>query len=82
MLMQNWQEEKFEKIFNNVYYNFNVIRESDESYSREDVRKQLDDLYVSQGNDMEGRGESLDIAMCAQIAAIEQVLSEWKDDSE
>ncbi|MBK5252643.1 MAG: hypothetical protein JJE29_08445 [Peptostreptococcaceae bacterium] len=82
MFLQNWKEEKFEKIFNNVYYNFNNLRESDESFSREDLRKQLDDLYVNQGNDLEGRGESMDIAMCAQIAALEQVLSEWEDDAE
>jgi len=82
MFLQEWKEEKFEKIFNNVYYNFNNLKESDENYSKEDLRKQLQDLYINQGNDWAGRGESMDIAISAQIAALEQVLSEWEEDAE
>ena len=67
-------------IFNNVYYNFNALKESDDSYSREDLKMQLQDLYIKQGNDWSGRGEAMDIAINAQIAAFEQILSEWEDE--
>ncbi len=80
MFLETWREEKFEKIFNNVYYNFNALKESDDSYSREDLKMQLQDLYIKQGNDWSGRGEAMDIAINAQIAAFEQILSEWEDE--
>jgi len=82
MFLQKWEDEKFERIFNNVYYNFSELREVDDSYSKRDLKDQLQDLYVNQGNDWAGRGESMDIVLCAQIAALEQVLSEWEDDPE
>jgi len=81
MFLQDWEEEKFEKIFNNVYYNFNNLKENDDTYSKEDLKKQLEGLYINQGNDWTGRGESVDIAISAQIAAFEQILSEWEEES-
>lgn len=80
MFLQKWKDEKFEKIFNNVYYNFNKLRESDETFSKDDLTKQLQSLYANEGNDWAGRGESVDIAISAQIAALEKLLSEWEDD--
>lgn len=80
MFLQDWKEDKFEKIFNNVYYNFDQLRKNDDTYGKEDLRRQLQDLYVQQGNDMLGRGESMDLALSAQIAALEQVLSEWEEE--
>lgn len=80
LFFERWKEEKFEKVFKNVYYNFKRLKEFDEAYGKEDLRKQLKDLYIHQGNDWAGRGESMDIAIRAQIAALEQVLAEWEED--
>jgi hypothetical protein len=78
--MEDWQQEKFNEIFDNVYATTKYRRFSDSSFTIEDLERLLQTLYVNDGNDQSGRGKVGDIISEATIAAHEQVLAEWKRD--
>ena len=76
----DWQQEKFDEIFENVYATTKYRRHLDQNFTIKDLQRLLETLYVSDGNDQGGRGKVGDIISAATIAAHEQVLAEWKKD--
>ena len=76
----DWQQEKFDEVFENVYSTTKYRRLLDPSFSIKDLQHLLQTLYVNDGNDQGGRGKVGDIISTATIAAHEQVLAEWKKD--
>jgi hypothetical protein len=80
--MIDWQQEKFDEIFDNVYATTKYRRHIDPGFSIKDLERLLAALYVNDGNDQGGRGKVGDIISAATIAAHEQVLAEWKNDLE
>ena len=49
------------------------------SFMLEDIRKELEALYVYAGHDMEGRGELKEAEIASSIAAYEAFLSPFSD---
>ncbi|MDR1180341.1 MAG: hypothetical protein LBK44_07525 [Spirochaetales bacterium] len=78
--MADWEDEKFNEVFDNVYATTKYRRLLDPGFSVRDLESLLETLYVSDGNDQGGRGRVGDIISAATIAAHEQVLAEWKND--
>ena len=78
----DWQQEKFDEVFENVYATTKYRRHLDPDFSIKDLQRLLETLYVNDGNDQGGRGKVGDIISAATIAAHEQVLAEWKKNSE
>lgn len=76
--MTEWQEKKFDEIFENVYATTKYRRFIDPGFGIRDLERLLATLYVSDGNDQGGRGGVGDVISSATIAAHEQVLAEWK----
>lgn len=76
--MGDYQDRLFEETFDTVCLDLRRRRETDPCFTRTQLQGVLDGLYVSHGNNMEGRGEIRDIINEATIAACELVLSEWE----
>lgn len=79
--MTEWQEKKFDEIFENVYATTKYRRFIDPGFGIRDLERLLATLYVSDGNDQGGRGGVGDVISSATIAAHEQVLAEWKSET-
>ena len=79
--MVDWEQEKFNEVFDNVYATTKYRRFLDPAFGIKELRKLLETLYVNDGNDQGGRGKVGDIISAATIAAHEQVLAEWKNES-
>jgi len=79
--MLDWEQKKFDEIFDNVYSTTKYRRFMDPSFGIKELRRLLESLYVNEGNDQGGRGKVGDIICAATIAAHEQVLAEWKKES-
>ena len=78
--MADWEEQKFNEIFDNVYATTKYRRFLDPGFGVKELKRLLADLYVNDGNDQGGRGKVGDITSAATIAAHEQVLAEWEND--
>ncbi|MCL1818340.1 MAG: hypothetical protein FWG35_05360 [Spirochaetaceae bacterium] len=78
--MADWEEQKFNEIFDNIYATTKYRRFIDPGFGVRDLRRLLEALYVNDGNDQGGRGKVGDIVSAATIAAHEQVLAEWEKD--
>jgi hypothetical protein len=78
MSIIEWQDKKFQEVYDNVYSTTKYRRIIDPSFTLQDLRNILNTLYVNDGNDQGGRGEVGDIVSSANIAAHEQVFVEWK----
>jgi hypothetical protein len=78
--MVDWQEEKFNEVFDNIYATTKYRRFIDPKFGIKELRRLLETLYVNDGNDQGGRGKVGDVISAATIAAHEQVLAEWKND--
>ena len=79
--MLDWEQNKFDEIFDNVYATTKYRRFMDPSFGITDLQRLLKSLYVNDGNDQGGRGKVGDIVSAATIAAHEQVLAEWKNET-
>ncbi len=53
-------------------------REHDPNLTPEDLQGVLDHLYISDGNNWEGRGPLADTVVAATIAAYERFIADWK----
>jgi hypothetical protein len=78
--MVDWEEEKFNEVFDNIYATTKYRRFLDPDFGVKELQGLLETLYVNDGNDQGGRGKVGDIISAATIAAHEQVLAEWKND--
>jgi hypothetical protein len=56
-------------------------REIDSSFTLEEAKRILQQLYVQDGNDWLGRGELQDAILHAQIAAHETFIHEWEKEA-
>jgi len=78
---ENHVEELMERVyddaFDDAYASFSMRRQSDPSFTREYMEGLLSSLYVQQGNNWDGRGQTRETAHCALIAAAELVVSQW-----
>ncbi|WP_373897347.1 hypothetical protein ACER0A_013605 [Haloimpatiens sp. FM7315] len=77
---KDWEQSQFDRIFDDVYENLKAQRELVSTYSIKELESFLETLYVSNGNDWEGRGSVSQIKNNATIAACETFLAEWREE--
>lgn len=73
-----WIEEAYNNEFDEEMRGLERRCAYDPSCSVEELQGILDALYISEGNDQEGRGQRGDAIIAARIAAYEQFISEMK----
>ncbi|HBG36013.1 MAG TPA: hypothetical protein VLZ44_08340 [Treponemataceae bacterium] len=73
-----WIEETYKDVFDEEIRGLERRCAHDPSCSIADLQGILDALYISEGNDQEGRGQRGDAIMAARIAAYEQFIGEMK----
>lgn len=82
MSSEDWKTEKYDAVFSACLQSLERQRRTDSSFTIEDAKGVLSELYVQEGNDWTGRGEVQDIQLGASIAAYERFLSEWASEDE
>lgn len=75
--MERWQDLKYHEIYEGTLEGLQRRRSIDPAFTLEDARRQLEQLYVLDGNDWLGRGELGDIVSMATIAAYEAFIARW-----
>lgn len=75
---ESWIEEAYNNEFNEEIRGLERRCAYDPNCSVAELQGILDALYISEGNDQEGRGQRGDAIMAARIAAYEQFISEMK----
>ncbi|WP_035292819.1 hypothetical protein [Clostridium sp. KNHs214] len=76
---KDWEQMEFDRIFDSVYQNLKDHRRLVPEYSIKDLESFLETLYISDGNDWDGRGSVSSIKSNATIAACETFLAEWRE---
>jgi hypothetical protein len=76
-----WLDEKYQAIFEEETRGLERRKKHDPSCTKKDIQGILDNLYIHQGNDMIGRGALGDTVLAATIAAYEQFISLWENES-
>ncbi|MFD3155494.1 hypothetical protein ACFIJ5_01225 [Haloimpatiens sp. FM7330] len=79
---KDWEQTQFDRIFDEVYNNLKEQRKVSTSYTIQDLERFLNNLYVNDGNNWEGRGNVTSITNNATIAACETFLAEWREEEE
>lgn len=74
----DWEDAKYQHVFEEELRGLERRRANDPSCTIQDVEGILKNLYIMDGNDLEGRGPVLDVSLSATIAAYEHCISEWK----
>lgn len=77
---KDWEQIEFDRIFDNIYDNLKEHRRLVPSYSINELESFLETLYISDGNDWDGRGSVSSIRSNATIAACETFLAEWREE--
>lgn len=67
----------YDDAFDDAYTSFVIRRQSDPLFTREFLQGLLNSMYVQQGNNWDGRGQTKETAHSALIAAAELVYSQW-----
>ncbi|MGL4981503.1 MAG: hypothetical protein ACRC4W_01360 [Treponemataceae bacterium] len=75
---QNWQEEKYRHVYEQELRGLCRRRDHDKNLCVKEIEGILKNLYISEGNDQEGRGAVGDIVCSATIAAHEFFIADWK----
>ena len=73
-----WKAVKYQEVFEQELRGLMRRREADPRCTPEDIEGVLQHLYIMEGSDWYGRGEVLDTAMAATIAAYEHFIVQWK----
>lgn len=73
---ENWEDEKFNEIFEDELRGLKLRYENDSSCTIEDLRGILNSLYTAEGNNLEGRSRVNEICLSASIAAYERFIEE------
>jgi len=73
-----WREMKYKEIFEQETRGIVRRRQSDPACKIEDLEGILDNLYIMDGANHDGRGSLQDIIIAATIAAYECYIAEWK----
>ncbi len=72
----DWREVTYNEVFENICHDLELRRE-EQGFGIDEVRRQLEGLYIQQGSDWTGRGEVARITLNATVAAFEHTLAEW-----
>jgi ATP-dependent protease ClpP protease subunit len=80
MFINEYQQKKYNEVFDKVYNSLKKQREEDSKYTIEELESLLDSLYNLEGSDWLGKGLVKDITNQATISACEQLLVEWKEE--
>ena len=78
--MNDYLEEHYKLVFEKTFESLTVDRETNPNFKLEDLERLLDSLYLRMGDDLNGRGEIMDAANTAEIAAVEIVIHDWKEE--
>lgn len=70
-------DERYRQVFEEELTGLTRRRERDPSCTVADLRGILRNLYITEGNNWEGRSEILQAAISATIAAYEYFIAEW-----
>ena len=73
-----WKDVKYREVFEQELLGLQRRRKADPSCTVNDIQKILENLYIMEGADWEGRGEVYNITIAATIAAYEHFIREWK----
>jgi len=76
--MKDIRDQIYDKYFDTYYAHMLDRKRNDPDLTKPFLRELIDTLYVSQGNNWEGRSEVKDAELCAMIAAYEVVLENWE----
>jgi hypothetical protein len=74
----NWEDEIYARVFEDELRMLERRFANNASSNIAEVEAQLKSLYVSEGNNWEGRGPIGDITFAATIAAFEQFIANYK----
>jgi hypothetical protein len=73
-----WQDETYNHVFEEEITGLKRRITHDNTTTVADLEGTLKNLYISEGNNWEGRGPLGDTVISAQIAAYEHFIAEWK----
>jgi len=73
-------QEHYDHVFQKTYESLMVDRESNPKFTIADLERLLESLYIRMGDDLGGRGEIMDASIDAEIAAVQVVLHDWKEE--
>lgn len=79
MFDDDWQQRKYEEVFDQVIRQVRFQKSIDPDFSLDHVRARLEDAYVLQGHGWDGKGIVLEISEAATIAAYEYILADWEE---
>ncbi|WP_037572076.1 hypothetical protein [Spirochaeta cellobiosiphila] len=80
MIEANWEQELFDRVYNEVLDNLNEKKETNK-IQMEDVENLLRDLYIREDNNQTGRGLFKATELEAEIAAHQAFLYLWKKET-
>jgi hypothetical protein len=72
-----WKDEVYQQSFDNVTRHIKKMKDTDASFTLQELEGMLQAEYVNQGNDWVGRGELYDLRNAATIAAYQMLIAEW-----
>lgn len=78
--MKDYLQEHYDHVFQKTYESLMVDRESNPKFTIADLERLLESLYIRMGDDLGGRGEIMDASIDAEIAAVQVVLHDWKEE--
>lgn len=70
-------QQVYDDAFEDAYASFVMRKQRDPLFTRNFLQGLLSSLYVQQGNNWDGRGQTRETAHCALIAAAELVFTQW-----
>ena len=73
--MSQRAQEQYERVYAETIDQLNYRLERDPDFSVQELREQLEVMYVQEGNNWIGRGMAETVSMSATIAAMEAVLA-------
>lgn len=74
----DWEEIKYQEVFDDETRLLLRRRASDASCTIDDIRGILNSLYILDGNNADGRSSVQQIALSATIAAYEAFIHQWQ----
>lgn len=79
---QQWQEDLYRDTYEATIKAIEYRRNSDPEYTIEELRRQLETMYIIEGNNYGGRGLSAQIDLEATIAGLQVALNQWQNEGE
>lgn len=79
MFFEQVIEDKYNEVYDSIYNNLKVQYASDIEAGIIHLERQIEDLYIFEGNDWLGRNDYKAASISATIAACETLLIEFKE---